>query len=78
MNCGSSKAPSPDGFNFFFYKKTWTIIKSHILFMFRDFNNTSKLPKGTNFLVLGINSQDYRHLFSLEVRVIGLPPECIR
>ena len=30
-NCGSSKAPGPDGFNFHFIKRYWEIIKGDLL-----------------------------------------------
>lgn len=30
-NCGNSKSPLPDGFNFFFYKRAWPMIKDDIL-----------------------------------------------
>ncbi|XP_050222663.1 uncharacterized protein LOC126672753 [Mercurialis annua] len=48
------KAPGPDGFNFFFYRRAWSIMKAEILDMFSTFHSSSSLPKGinTSFMVL--------------------------
>jgi mannosylglycoprotein endo-beta-mannosidase len=45
-DCDGSKAPSPDGFTFSFYKKTWNLISSDIFVMVIEFFRTGKLPKG--------------------------------
>ncbi|XP_050207373.1 uncharacterized protein LOC126656798 [Mercurialis annua] len=49
-----NKAPGPDGFNFFFYKKAWGIIKQDFLHLFSDFHRTGTFLAGLNttFLVL--------------------------
>jgi mannosylglycoprotein endo-beta-mannosidase len=44
--CDSSKAPSPDGYNFSFYKKVWNLINSNVFVIVKEFFRTSKLPKG--------------------------------
>ncbi|XP_050233132.1 uncharacterized protein LOC126681628 [Mercurialis annua] len=67
-SCGMSKAPGPDEFNFFFYRKAWSYLKHDIMNMFSSFYNTSRLPKGLNssFMVLipkvtgSNNLKDYR------------------
>ncbi|XP_050238155.1 uncharacterized protein LOC126687642 [Mercurialis annua] len=48
------KAPGPDGFNFFFYRRAWSFMKADILDMFSTFHSTCSLPKGINssFMVL--------------------------
>ncbi|XP_050238351.1 uncharacterized protein LOC126687838 [Mercurialis annua] len=52
--CDDNKAPGPDGFNFFFYKKAWHILKFDILHIFYELHRTGTFPSGINtaFLVL--------------------------
>ncbi|XP_050217654.1 uncharacterized protein LOC126668506 [Mercurialis annua] len=54
MNCEDNKAPGPDGFNFFFYKRAWHIMKYDFLQLFSTFHSTGTFPPGINtaFLVL--------------------------
>ncbi|XP_050233385.1 uncharacterized protein LOC126681874 [Mercurialis annua] len=62
------KAPGPDDFNFFFYKRAWSFSKQDILNFFSTFHETTFLPKGinTSFSVLipkvtgSANLSDYR------------------
>jgi len=44
--CGSSKSPRPDGFNFFFIKKNWDIIGTNIVRALLSFQNTGFIPRG--------------------------------
>ncbi|XP_050222287.1 uncharacterized protein LOC126672380 [Mercurialis annua] len=67
-SCGEKKAPGPDGFNFFFYKKAWPFMKDMFVEFFSDFFRFNILPKGinTSFMVLvpkvagSANVKDYR------------------
>ncbi|XP_050209730.1 uncharacterized protein LOC126660308 [Mercurialis annua] len=54
LGCEYNKAPGPDGFNYFFYKKAWKIIKHDILELFNNFHHTGAFPADLNtaFLVL--------------------------
>ncbi|GJY86286.1 hypothetical protein Tco_0500312 [Tanacetum coccineum] len=47
-DCGSSKAPGPDGFSFAFVKKYLDYIKVDILEYVNTFIDTSSLPHGSN------------------------------
>ncbi|GKV12444.1 hypothetical protein SLEP1_g23583 [Rubroshorea leprosula] len=53
-NCGGSKSPGPDGFNFNFIKRMWSTLKEDICDFFREFHRNGKLVKGSNtsFIVL--------------------------
>ncbi|XP_050217574.1 uncharacterized protein LOC126668410 [Mercurialis annua] len=67
-SCGIKKAPGPDGFNFYFYRKAWPVIKKAIMELFDNFQHFNILPKDINssFVVLipkvegSTNIQDYR------------------
>ena len=53
-DCESGKCPGPDGFNFWFVKKFWDILKPEILRMLDEFHMNGVLPRGCNsyFLTL--------------------------
>ncbi|XP_050232953.1 uncharacterized protein LOC126681456 [Mercurialis annua] len=53
-SCDPNKAPGPDGFNMFFYGRSWQIVKEDIMQIFNDFCSTGLFPKGLNtaFLIL--------------------------
>jgi len=46
--CGSSKCPGPDGFNFAFVKKYWEVIGKDIVQAIRNFHSTGFIPRGCN------------------------------
>ncbi|XP_050237969.1 uncharacterized protein LOC126687450 [Mercurialis annua] len=54
LSCDDNKAPGPDGFNYFFYKKAWKTFKHDFISLFDDFYATADFPRGINtaFLVL--------------------------
>ncbi|XP_050232922.1 uncharacterized protein LOC126681423 [Mercurialis annua] len=66
--CGENKAPGPDGFNFYFFRRAWPCMKKEIREFFDDFYRYNSLPKGinTSFMVLvpkvagSVNIKDYR------------------
>ncbi|XP_050217744.1 uncharacterized protein LOC126668597 [Mercurialis annua] len=68
MHCDDKKAPGPDGFNMFFYKRAWQILKGDIFRLFQIFQVTGSFPSGLNtaFLILipkfkgAVNIKDYR------------------
>ncbi|GKD19891.1 hypothetical protein Tco_1209049, partial [Tanacetum coccineum] len=47
-DCGSEKAPDPDGFTFKFYKSQWDTITPDVIAYIREFENTSFLLRGCN------------------------------
>ncbi|XP_050217399.1 uncharacterized protein LOC126668238 [Mercurialis annua] len=53
-SCGENKAPGPDGFNHFFYRRAWSFLKEDILTIFSNLHVTGAVPFGLNtaFLVL--------------------------
>jgi len=44
--CGGSKSPGPDGFNFNFLKKGWEVMKDDFLEALNLFHETGHIPKG--------------------------------
>ncbi|XP_071713279.1 uncharacterized protein [Rutidosis leptorrhynchoides] len=47
-DCGSSKAPGPDGFNMLFFKKFWKIIKSDLIAAIQWFWEKGEISRGCN------------------------------
>ncbi|GJX81479.1 RNA-directed DNA polymerase, eukaryota [Tanacetum coccineum] len=47
-DCGSSKAPGPDGFSFAFVKKYWDIIQKDMFDFINSFFVSSEMPHGAN------------------------------
>ncbi|GKD59503.1 hypothetical protein Tco_1297012, partial [Tanacetum coccineum] len=47
-DCGSSKAPGPEGFSFAFVKKYWDIIQKDLYDFISSFFASSELPYGAN------------------------------
>nr|GFA01324.1 RNA-directed DNA polymerase, eukaryota [Tanacetum cinerariifolium] len=47
-DCGSSKAPGPDGFSFTFVKKYWDIIQKDMFDFINSFFVSSEMPHGSN------------------------------
>jgi len=46
--CGSSKCPGQDGFNFFFIKNNWEVIGKDIVRAIQNFQSTWFIPRGCN------------------------------
>ncbi|XP_050221486.2 uncharacterized protein LOC126671737 [Mercurialis annua] len=53
-SCAVKKEPGPDGFNFYFYRKAWPVMKNAIMELFLNFHRFNILPGGINssFMVL--------------------------
>ncbi|KAH0698461.1 hypothetical protein KY284_012676 [Solanum tuberosum] len=51
---GDDKAPGIDGYNAFFFKKTWPIIQSDIIAAITNFLNNSKLYKPVNCAIVSL------------------------
>ncbi|XP_071740013.1 uncharacterized protein [Rutidosis leptorrhynchoides] len=48
LDCGSTKAPGPDGFNMRFFKKYWDVIKCDLVSAIEWFWNKCEFSKGCN------------------------------
>jgi len=46
--CGSSKCPGPDGFNFFFIKNNWEVIGKDVVRAILFFQSNGYIPRGCN------------------------------
>ncbi|GKD20760.1 putative RNA-directed DNA polymerase, eukaryota, reverse transcriptase zinc-binding domain protein [Tanacetum coccineum] len=71
-DCGSSKAPGPDGFSFAFVKKYWDDIKVGILEFFNIFLDTSSLPHGSNSSFFTLIPKVSNPIFIKDFRPISL------
>ncbi|GJT58097.1 RNA-directed DNA polymerase, eukaryota, partial [Tanacetum coccineum] len=47
-NCGSDRAPGPDGFTFKFFKTFWDVIQNDVVRFVREFFQSACFPKGCN------------------------------
>ena len=58
--CGGSKSPGPDGFNFNFIKSCWEVLKADVMAAVQLFHTTGSLPKGCNasFIALILKVRD--------------------
>ncbi|GKB24357.1 putative RNA-directed DNA polymerase, eukaryota, reverse transcriptase zinc-binding domain protein [Tanacetum coccineum] len=80
-DCGSDKAPGPDGYNFAFLKRYWDIIKQGIFEFVSAFLNSKKMPSCANssFITLipkitnPIHIKDYRpiSLIGIHYKIIA-------
>ena len=50
----STKAPSPDGFNAFFFKETWDVAGSLVIQAIKEFFVTGELLKETNATIISL------------------------
>lgn len=46
--CGSSKSPGPDGYNFYFIKNNWNIVGPDIVRAINCFQEMGHIPHGCN------------------------------
>jgi len=52
--CGGSKSPGPDGFNFNFIKQCWDVLKTDIMEAVRFFHTTGSFSKGCNAFFIAL------------------------
>ncbi|GKB29228.1 putative RNA-directed DNA polymerase [Tanacetum coccineum] len=59
-NCGSEKAPGPDGFSFKLIKKYWNLLSNDIISFVNEFHHSSHIPRGCNssFITLAPKVED--------------------
>ena len=53
-SCDSQKSPGPDGFNFYFIKHTWEIIKNDFYLIVEKLWASDVLPKGCNTALIAL------------------------
>ncbi|XP_071713233.1 uncharacterized protein [Rutidosis leptorrhynchoides] len=70
--CGSSKAPGPDGFNFGFYKKFWYVIKDDLMEAIHSFWETREISKGCNASFITLIPKKVDPLWLNDFRPISL------
>ncbi|GJT40391.1 putative RNA-directed DNA polymerase, eukaryota, reverse transcriptase zinc-binding domain protein, partial [Tanacetum coccineum] len=71
-DCGSQKAPGPDGFSFMFVKKYWDIMKIDIQNFVMRFFSSSSFPPGTNSLFFTLIPKVSNPLYIKDFRPISL------
>jgi len=55
--CGNSKSPGLDGFNFFFIKSNWDVVGQDIIRAILRFQDTSFIPRGCNASFIALVSK---------------------
>ncbi|GKA12764.1 putative RNA-directed DNA polymerase, eukaryota, reverse transcriptase zinc-binding domain protein, partial [Tanacetum coccineum] len=71
-DCGSQKAPGPDGFSFMFVKKYWDIMKIDIQNFVMRFFSSSSFPPGTNSSFFTLIPKVSNPLYIKDFRPISL------
>jgi len=46
--CGSTKSPGPDGYNFYFLKNNWEVVGPNIINAILNFQESGYIPRGCN------------------------------
>ncbi|GJQ94918.1 hypothetical protein Tco_0006057 [Tanacetum coccineum] len=72
LDCGSNKAPGPDGFTFAFVKKYWDLIKMDILEFVNSFFDSCSIPQGANSLFFILILKVSNPIFIKDFRPISL------
>ncbi|GJU96537.1 putative RNA-directed DNA polymerase, eukaryota, reverse transcriptase zinc-binding domain protein [Tanacetum coccineum] len=71
-DCGSSKAPGPDGFSFAFVKKYWDIIKKDLHDFINSFFTSCDIPYGANSSFFTLIPKVNNHTLITDFRPISL------
>nr|GEV72611.1 putative reverse transcriptase domain-containing protein [Tanacetum cinerariifolium] len=71
-DCGSDKAPGPDGFSFQFLKRYWDLFKDDIEPFVSDFFATGRLPPGINSSFITFIPKVSNPMFIKDYRLISL------
>ncbi|GKD81449.1 putative RNA-directed DNA polymerase, eukaryota, reverse transcriptase zinc-binding domain protein, partial [Tanacetum coccineum] len=71
-DCGSNKAPGPDGFTFAFVNKYWDLIKMDILEFVNSFFDSCSMPQGVNSSFFTLIPKVSNPIFIKDFRPISL------
>ncbi|KAI3763779.1 hypothetical protein L2E82_13776 [Cichorium intybus] len=71
-DCGSDKAPGPDGFTFEFFKKFWYLAKSEVVDAVKCFFNMGHFPSGCNASFIALIPKVQQPKFVKDYRPISL------
>lgn len=71
QSIGDDKAPGIDGFNAFFFKKTWPIIQNDLISAITNFFSTSKMYKPVNCAIVSLVPKVSKPLTVKEFRPIA-------
>nr|GEW94644.1 transposon TX1 uncharacterized [Tanacetum cinerariifolium] len=71
-DCGSEKAPGPDGFSFLFLKKFWELLKHDVKRFVMYFFATSRLPIGVNLAFITLIPKIHNPVLITDFRPISL------
>nr|GEY93480.1 putative RNA-directed DNA polymerase, eukaryota, reverse transcriptase zinc-binding domain protein [Tanacetum cinerariifolium] len=71
-DCGSNKAPGPDGYSFLFIKRLWDLLKHDIHEFVVSFFSSGKFPQGVNFAIITLIPKVSNPLFIKDYRPISL------
>nr|GEX96189.1 RNA-directed DNA polymerase, eukaryota [Tanacetum cinerariifolium] len=71
-DCGSNKAPGPDGFSFAFIKKYWDLIKTDILKFVNSFFVSGSMPQGANSSFFTLIPKTSNPIYVKDFRPISL------
>nr|GEX36818.1 RNA-directed DNA polymerase, eukaryota, reverse transcriptase zinc-binding domain protein [Tanacetum cinerariifolium] len=71
-DCGSNKAPGPDGYSFLFIKRFWDLLKHDIQEFVVSFFSSGKFPQGVNSAFIMLIPKVSNPLFIKDYRPISL------
>nr|GEU74338.1 transposon TX1 uncharacterized [Tanacetum cinerariifolium] len=71
-DCGSNKAPGPDGYSFLFIKRFWDLLNHNIQEFVVSFFSSGKFPQGVNFAFITLIHKVSNPLFIKDYRHISL------
>nr|GEZ35848.1 RNA-directed DNA polymerase, eukaryota [Tanacetum cinerariifolium] len=71
-DCGSNKAPGPDGYSFLFIKRLWDLLKHDIQEFVDSFFSSGKFPQGVNSVFITLIPKVSNPLFVKDYRPISL------
>ncbi|KAL4573741.1 hypothetical protein LXL04_020558 [Taraxacum kok-saghyz] len=71
-DCGSDKAPGPDGFSFAFIKRFWSLFRDDLVACVNEFFRSEKIPKGCNSAFITFIPKVLNPMFMKDYRPISL------
>ena len=71
-DCGSDKAPGPNGFTFVFFKSYWDVVKDDVFKLVRSFQDRRVIPRGCNPSFIALIPKVYDPKFTSDFRPISL------